>query len=253
MSRSPGMGKRQDRTQARASKSSGSDGRLTDITPVKRQVAADQARGRASPSGDRLYKRPLDLAILVIAHLFPPMPLVWLALWIVIPALIWLDDRGPVFYGQKRVGKNGKPFTLLKFRTMVPDADSMGPLWTLEGDTRVTRIGRFLRRTALDELPQVLSIWKGEMGLVGPRALPSGELKLVESQMPGFEQRLLMRPGLTGMSQIYNTTDDARAKAVFDLEYMARMSPWLDLKLIVISVFNTVFGRWDRRAGKARQ
>jgi len=118
------------------------------------------------PLGRVGYKRGFDLTILVIAHCLL-LPL-WLILWTAIPLIIWLGDRGPVFYKQKRVGRDGDVFTILKFRTMVPEADRMGPSWTTVGDPRVTRAGRILRRTALDELPEILSIWKGEMSLVGP-------------------------------------------------------------------------------------
>ncbi len=133
---------------------------------------------------------------------------------------------------------------------MVPDADRMGPAWTTEGDPRVTRIGKLLRRTALDELPEVLSIWTGHMSLVGPRALDVEEQKGLEQQVPGFAERLRVRPGLTGLAQIYDRTDDADDKFHYDLEYLQHMGPWLDLKLLVLSVWNTLAGRWDQRGGK---
>ena len=137
------------------------------------------------------YKRRFDLTVLVLAHMLL-MPL-WLLLWTIIPVLIWLSDRGPVFYKQKRVGKDGQVFTILKFRTMVPGAESTGPAWTTEGDPRVTRFGKLLRRMALDELPETLSIWKGDMSLVGPRALDLEEQRGLEQQIPGFAQRLQVR------------------------------------------------------------
>ncbi len=196
------------------------------------------------------YKRPFDLTVLVLAHLlFLPL---WLVLWTVIPLLIWLGDRGPVFYRQKRVGKDGRAFTVLKFRTMIRDGHRLGPAWTVENDPRVTRVGRILRKTALDELPQVVSIWKGELSLVGPRALPVEEQRLLEKQIPGFDRRLAIRPGLTGLAQVYDRADDARAKLRYDLEYIERMSPLLDLKLLVVSILNSVLGRWDTRTGKTR-
>ena len=200
--------------------------------------------------GEKPYKRPFDLTVLVLAHLFPLMLLVWVLLWTLIPLLVWLEDRGPVFFRQKRVGKDGRVFTLMKFRTMVPDAEREGPAWTIERDPRMTRIGRILRRTALDELPEVLSIWKGDMSLVGPRALDVEEHKSLEAQIPGFAERLKVRPGLTGLAQVYNRTDEARAKLGRDLEYIRRMSFWLDLKLLILSVFNTLTARWDIRIGK---
>ena len=194
------------------------------------------------------YKRWFDLTILVIAHALL-LPL-WLLLWTLIPLVIWLGDRGPVFYRQRRAGKDGRVFTILKFRTMVPGADRSGPMWTMEEDPRVTRVGRILRRTALDELPGVISIWKGDMSLVGPRALDVTEQRELEQQIPGFGKRLQVLPGLTGLAQIYNRNDDALVKFGYDLQYLERMSPWLDIRLLVLSVFNTLAVKWDRRGGK---
>ena len=206
------------------------------------------AEKRAPEPRRDTYKLWFDLTLLVLAHLLL-LPL-WLLLWTVIPFFIWIGDRGPIFYRQKRSGKDGQVFTVLKFRTMVPDADRMGPAWTTEGDPRVTRIGKLLRRTALDELPEVLSIWTGHMSLVGPRALDVEEQKGLEQQVPGFAERLRVRPGLTGLAQIYDRTDDADDKFRYDLEYLQQMGPWLDLKLLVLSVRNTLAGRWDQRGGK---
>ena len=194
------------------------------------------------------YKMWLDLAILLAAHLLL-LPM-WLLLWTVIPLSIWLADRGPVFYRQERMGKNGRVFTILKFRTMIPDADKAGPAWTSEADSRVTRVGKVLRRTALDELPGLLSIIKRDMSLVGPRALAVAEQKVLEKSIPGFEQRLQVLPGLTGLAQVYNDTDDSDSKFHYDLEYLMRMGIRLDIKLILLSIQNTVSGKWDHRAGK---
>jgi lipopolysaccharide/colanic/teichoic acid biosynthesis glycosyltransferase len=198
-----------------------------------------------------IYKRPFDLSVLLFAHLilFP----LWFFLWTLIPLLIWLEDRGPIFYRQKRVGKDGKEFTVLKFRTMIKDADKNGPSWTMEGDPRVTRVGRFLRRTALDELPSLLGILRGDIGFVGPRALAMEEQKFLERVIPGFEKRLSVRPGLTGLSQVYNRKDEPHRKLRYDLKYIENMNLWLDLKLILLSVRNTVTARWDRRKGKEKQ
>ena len=138
------------------------------------------------------YKRWFDVSVLVLAHLLL-IPL-WVLLWTVIPLLIWLEDRRPVFYRQQRMGKDGKPFSLIKFRTMVVDAKDHGPARTTDADPRVTRVGRILRRTALDELPEVISIWKGNMSFVGPRALDLDEQRFLEELMPGFEKRLKAMP-----------------------------------------------------------
>lgn len=198
--------------------------------------------------GSNGYKLWFDLTVLILAHLLL-LPL-WVLLWSVVPLLIWLGDRGPVFYRQERAGKGGRIFTILKFRTMVLDADRKGPAWTIEGDPRVTRVGKLLRRTALDELPGVLSIWKRDMSLVGPRALDVEEQRSFEHEISGFESRLQVLPGLTGLAQVYDRTDDAYDKFHYDLEYLGRMGPWLDTKLLILSVWNTLGGRWDQRSGK---
>lgn len=214
--------------------------------PLARNDAPDQ--GPIHIQDD--YKRWFDLSILVLAHLalFP----VWLVCWTGIPLIIWLADRGPIFYRQERVGKNGKVFTVLKFRTMVPYANDIGPAWTAERDKRVTPVGRVLRRTGLDELPQVLSIWKRDMTLVGPRALSLEEHRELEDGVPGFSARLRILPGLTGLAQVHNSTDDSIEKVKYDTEYMWRMNPLLDTWLLVRSVYNTLTWRWDRRGGKGK-
>lgn len=194
------------------------------------------------------YKRPMDLAILTIAHLL--LAPVWLALWTAIPLMIWLEDRGPVFYGQPRAGRGGTSFAYRKFRTMVVDADKIGPVWTSDDDPRVTRIGRLLRRTAMDELPGLLSIWRGDMSLVGPRALPYAEQQMLEEQIPGFGDRLAVTPGLTGLSQVYNPEDENHLKLELDRRYAETMNPWLDARLIFLSLVNTLLARWDTRSGK---
>ena len=205
---------------------------------------------QAHTIGKDAYKAWFDLTVLVSAHLLL-LPL-WLLLWILLPTLIWLDDRGPVFYKQRRAGKDGKPFTVLKFRTMVLDADRKGPAWTTDGDPRVTRVGRLLRRTALDELPEMLNILKREMSFVGPRALDVKEQQSLEAQIPGFEKRLQVPPGLAGLAQVYDPSDDAYDKFRYDLIYLERMSPWLDAKLLLLSMRNTLGGQWDHRRGKPK-
>jgi len=197
---------------------------------------------------DKLYKRPLDLVILLTAHIIL-LPL-WLLLWTAIPLAIWLQDRGPVFFKQYRMGKGGKEFKVLKFRTMVVNADKIGPSWNTPNDRRVTTLGRVLRKTALDELPQILNIAKGEMSFVGPRSLDVDEHRILETEIQGFKQRLAVRPGLTGLAQLYDTTDVAATKLHYDLEYIRRMSLWLDVRIILLSAWTTLVAQWDRRSGK---
>ena len=194
------------------------------------------------------YKRLFDLCLLFLAHVLL-LP-IWLVFWILIPTAIWLEDRGPIFYKQRRAGKNSQIFVVRKFRTMVPDADLKGPAWTIQGDPRLTRVGKILRRTALDELPELWSVLKGDMSFVGPRPLQEDEQSRLEEQIPGFRTRLMIRPGLTGLAQVYDPNDHAIDKLKFDLEYLERLSPSLDVKLIILSVLNSLGARWDHRTGK---
>ena len=201
----------------------------------------------AAPSAETpRYKRAMDLAVLAAAHI-AALPL-WALLWVAIPVLIVLDDGRPVFYRQRRVGKDGALFEVLKFRTMTRGSDEDGPARTARDDPRVTRFGRLLRRTALDELPQVLNILRGEMSFVGPRALSAAECAELAERLPDFVQRQAVLPGLTGLAQVYNTGDDPERKLAYDLDYVRRRSPLLDAKLLALSAANTLRGRWDRRS-----
>jgi lipopolysaccharide/colanic/teichoic acid biosynthesis glycosyltransferase len=170
-------------------------------------------------------------------------------LWIVIPVLIWLEDHGPVFYGQDRMGKDGKIFHVLKFRTMVPNAEAMtGAVWAVENDPRITVVGRWLRSSALDELPQVLNILRGDMSFVGPRAeRPELHAQFAERD-PLFAQRIRIRPGLTGVAQVNGSYDlPPEEKIKYDLQYMRIMSRWVDTRLMLASVVNTLLRRWDHK------
>ena len=135
-----------------------------------------------------LLKRIFDLLILLFAHVL--LAPIWVLIWIGIPVLIYADSGSPIFYRQQRAGKDGKTFTVLKFRTMVKNADDLGPAWTTASDPRITKIGRILRPTALDELPQIINIFKGEMSFVGPRALAQKELESAEVKKNLHEKKL---------------------------------------------------------------
>lgn len=197
------------------------------------------------------YKRPLDLLILFLAHVFPPLLIMWGLLWTLIPLAVWLSDRGPIFYRQKRVGKGGKVFEVLKFRTLVPNADQIVNPWEVPQGPVVTRVGKILRATALDELPQILSILKGQMSFIGPRAMPLIEYQEFVQIMPELELRHSVQPGLTGLAQVYGkATRNVEEKLKYDLEYIQRMNFWLDLKLMVLSAWNTLTARWEARDNK---
>lgn len=193
------------------------------------------------------YKRPFDLAILIVAHvvLLP----VWLALWIGIPLAIWLADGGAVFFTQTRLGKDGKRFNVIKFRTMITDAEaSTGPIWAAEDDSRITRVGRVLRRFRLDEIPQVINILKGEMSLVGPRPERPELAAEFTRQLPRFGDRLRVRPGIAGLAQ---TRGHYSTRPVDKLRYdnlcIEKLNPMLDLKLLVLSILVALSGSLGHR------
>lgn len=196
------------------------------------------------------YKRPLDLVVLTAVHvsLFP----IWATLWMVIPVLIWLEDRGPVFFVQERVGRDGRMFNFLKFRTMRTRGhhEEWGGS-TLQDDPRVTVVGRFLRARSLDELPQIINLWKGEMTLVGPRPLPLDMHRQCVLKDPRFDLRVQVRPGLTGLAQVYGPRHcPPRLRLRYDLLYMRKASLPLDLQLLVRSVWLTLTGGWGSRHKK---
>ena len=201
----------------------------------------------------RFAKRALDV-VLSGAGLLLSAPL-----WPVIAAAIKIESPGPVFYSQPRVGEGGREFSVLKFRSMIADAERLvGPLQAQANDPRVTRVGRVLRATAMDELPQLLSIFRGDMSFVGPRALrpeeidvDSGGAAVPLHAIPGFAQRCAVPPGLTGIAQIYARRDvSRRQKFRFDLLYVRRRSVLLDLRLILLSFWITMRGTWEARGKK---
>jgi len=200
-----------------------------------------------------MLKRIFDI-ILSLSGIIVSSPL-----WLLISLAIILDDGCPVFYLQDRIGKKGKIFKALKFRSMVNDAEKeTGPIQAKEKDPRVTRVGRILRATAMDELPQLVNILKGDMSFVGPRALRPAELEIHGNpgtvsleDIPGSRERQSVSPGLTGLAQVYLPTDALREeKFGYDLQYIKVQSLWLDLKLIVLSFWITFRGKWESREKK---
>ena len=175
-----------------------------------------------------------------------------LPLWIIIAIAIWLEDRGPIFYEQERVGKDGKIFRILKFRSMIKDAEKhTGAVWASENDPRVTRVGRVLRATAMDELPQLWNILKGDMSFVGPRPERPELVKEFTKKFPDFQKRFAIKPGLTGIAQVYGKYDTPpQHKLKYDLLYIKKQSFLLDLKLIFLSFWITFRGKWESRERK---
>jgi len=184
-----------------------------------------------------LYRRLLDLTAALVGGLFLLLliPWVWLANW-------WWAP-GPLFYRQLRVGRNEQVFTMLKFRSMVVDAERNGIAWTAVGDPRITPVGHFLRQTHLDELPQCWNILKGEMSLIGPRPEQPEFVKLLVLQLDHYAQRHAIRPGLTGWAQVNyeygDSIEDAQIKLRYDLEYIAHQSWQLDL-IILLRTFTVL-------------
>lgn len=200
-----------------------------------------------------MIKRALDIVLAGTGLLFSS------PLWSLIALSIKLEDRGPIFYRQDRVGKDGKVFQAVKFRSMVPDAEAVvGPVQSGDDDPRVTRVGRVLRDTALDELPQLWNILIGQMSFVGPRALRPGEIEangrgecVPLEAIPGYAERHAVVPGLTGLAQIYAPRDIPRLqKFRYDVLYIRRRTFCLDLRLIAVSFWISLRGRWEHRAQK---
>jgi lipopolysaccharide/colanic/teichoic acid biosynthesis glycosyltransferase len=179
-------------------------------------------------------------------------------IWCVFALAIKLEDGGPVFYTQDRVGRDGRVFRALKFRSMHRDAERMtGPLQARHGDRRITRVGRVMRATAMDELPQLWNILRGDMSFVGPRALRPGEIELEGETpvpleaVPGYADRIVVRPGLTGVAQVYASRDiSRRRKFRYDRLYIRRRSFALDMRLILLSFWISFRGTWESRDRK---
>jgi lipopolysaccharide/colanic/teichoic acid biosynthesis glycosyltransferase len=211
-------------------------------THAYREPPAGAARGPANP----WYGRVKGAADFVAACclLVPATPLILLA-----ALLVKLTSRGPAFYSQTRLGRFGRPFAIYKMRTMYHDCEKhSGPRWSTAGDPRITPVGRFLRRTHLDELPQLWNVLRGDMSLVGPRPERPEFVPALERSLPNYRGRLLVRPGVTGLAQVQLPADSdmesVRRKLTYDLYYVRGMGPWLDLRIVgatALKVFGVPF------------
>jgi exopolysaccharide biosynthesis polyprenyl glycosylphosphotransferase len=179
-------------------------------------------------------KRVIDVAAGLIGSLLVCLIVPIIAL------LIGLDDGGPVFFRQERIGRGRKPFLIWKFRTMREDAEIDGPAWAVPNDARVTRVGRLLRRTRLDELPQFFNVLKGDMALVGPRPERPEFVRILERAVPFYQRRHLMRPGITGWATVRfgygDTVTDKWRSHEYDLYYLKHRSLLLDLEILARTV-----------------
>lgn len=179
----------------------------------------------------KYLKRIMDIVLSVIG-LIITIPLI-----VILGICIKWETKGPCFYSQERIGENGKSFIMYKLRSMPLDAEAHGPQWAQEHDSRVTKVGKFTRRTRLDEIPQFFNILKGDMSIVGPRPEREYFVCKFSEEMPEYVQRLQVRPGLTGWAQVnggYKLTP--REKLEMDLYYIRNQSIWLDIKIILKTI-----------------
>lgn len=186
------------------------------------------------PEKKRVYtffKRGFDIIMSLLVGIVLLIPM------LIVSLIIVLDSKGPVIYKQERLGKNGKPFMMYKFRSMRMDAEVKGPQWADKDDDRCTRVGRVIRKIHIDEFPQLLNIFLGQMSFVGPRPERAYFYDKFETYIHGFRNRLAVRPGLTGWAQVnggYDATPEQ--KIMLDMEYIQKRSPHMDAKCIFKTV-----------------
>lgn len=190
---------------------------------------------------ERAVKRLIDIvfSMLILVGFLP--------LWIVVALIIPLDSKGPVFYLQERVGRGGRVYKMIKFRSMVQGAEKMtGPVWATYNDPRVTRFGRFLRRFRLDEIPQLVNVLKGDMSWVGPRPERPYFVRKFQKEIPLYSRRLRVRPGITGWAQVMGQYDQSlehvKQKLAYDLFYLENMSVRMDLKIVLNTLYVMLSG-----------
>jgi exopolysaccharide biosynthesis polyprenyl glycosylphosphotransferase len=194
------------------------------------------------PAWEQKVKRFLDIVVSVI------ILVALLPLWLAVAVAIKLDSDGPVFYRQKRVGRNGARFTMYKFRSMVNNAEEMtGPKWAEKDDPRITRVGRWIRRFRIDEIPQFINVLKGDMSLVGPRPERPYFVDRLKEEIPLYSRRLRVRPGITGWAQVKgdydSSVEDVKRKLQYDFFYLENMSLRMDLKILLATLYVMVAGR----------
>jgi exopolysaccharide biosynthesis polyprenyl glycosylphosphotransferase len=203
---------------------------LEQITPDWLLFADALACGPFESASRRVGEVVISLALLLLT----------LPVQLVAAAAIAIDSPGPILYRQSRVGLNGRPFTLLKLRSMRVDAEADGPAWAAKHDPRVTRVGTFLRRTRIDELPQLLNVLRGEMCIVGPRPERPHFVDQLAEVIPFYHDRAYVKPGVTGWAQVnypYGASiEDARQKLSYDLYYVKHRTLLLDAFIILATI-----------------
>ena len=195
----------------------------------------------------RTSKRVIDLLAAIV------LLIVGTPLCLLVALAIKLEDGGPILFRQTRVGRRREHFTLYKLRSMRPDAEAAnGPQWAAIDDERVTRVGWWIRALRIDEIPQAWNVLRAQMSFIGPRPERPEFVALLRNEIPNYDRRLLVRPGITGWAQVNQpyagTVDDARVKLAYDLEYLERYSLILDLEIMLRTARIILFG-WGRRPG----
>ncbi len=203
------------------------EGRVDTLRADPLNLLMGRARSRTMDAASRILDVVLTALLLVVAA----------PLLLVVAVAVVFESGFPIFYRQQRVGRAGRPFRVVKFRSMRKDAEKLsGPVWAQAEDPRVTRVGRILRRYRIDELPQLWNVLVGDMALVGPRPERPHFCDVLRAQVPLFELRTIVRPGLTGWAQVrlaYGaSSDDAREKLEYDLYYVQHRNPWFDLAIL---------------------
>ena len=203
------------------------------------------SNGFTKSTYNRVMKTAMDLFIASIGLI------IFLPIMALIALAIKIDSSGPIFYRQERQGKAAKTFMLLKFRSMNEDAEKeTGPVWAQENDERMTRVGKIIRKIRLDELPQMINVLRGDMSFVGPRPERSHFIKNLEDEIPFYEKRLSVKPGITGWAQIeypYGASKkDALEKLKYDLYYIKNMSLFFDIAILFRTIRIVFFGRGAR-------
>jgi sugar transferase (PEP-CTERM system associated) len=216
------------------------------------RVSLDMVRPSWLIFSGRGRQAPLNLVARSVMHRITALvgAILSLPVAIVTALLIKVDSSGPVLYKQERVGKNGRPFTLMKFRSMRTDAEKDGPVWASTTDNRTTRVGRIIRKIRVDEIPQFWNILRGDMNFVGPRPERPHFVAQLAQEIPFYEQRHLIAPGLTGWAQIKYpyaaSIEDARQKLEYDLFYIKNQGLTLDAAILFETIKTILFSRGSR-------
>jgi len=218
----------------------GGSAKVDDLESFSGVDASSMANGGAKGALKRLID--ITMSLVLIAALAPLLALTALA--------IKLETPGPVLYRQKRVGFGGEIFEVFKFRSMRTDAEKDGPQWARRDDDRITGVGRIIRKLRIDEIPQTINVFRGEMGFVGPRPERPEFVEVLEKKIPHYHSRHVVKPGITGWAQVKHeytaSVEGAREKLKYDLYYVKEFTTFLDILIIIMTVRVVLFGIGSR-------